>query len=64
MTTPKFDPYMALCHDPKTDTEAVFKVNVVSPAHADLQARDGWFGLLAPPSEERRAELKVTIAKC
>ena len=64
MTALKFDHYMALCHDPKTGDEAVFKVHAVSPSHADLQARDGWFGLLAPPSEERRAELQVTIAKC
>jgi hypothetical protein len=64
MTTLKFDEYIALCKDPKTGEIHVFKVSAVSPTHAELQARDGYFGLLAPPSEERRAELKVTIEKC
>lgn len=60
----KFDQYEAFCHDPKTGNDCIFKVDAVSPTHADIQARDGYFGLLAPPSDERRKELVVRIAKC
>jgi hypothetical protein len=64
MTTLKFNTYLARCHDPKTGTDARFTIKAISPHHADVQARDGYFGLLAPPPEERRAELEVTIEQC
>lgn len=64
MIAPKFDSYRAHYHDPKTGTEGLFQIKAISPEHADVQARDGFFGLLAPPSEERRAELEVTIEQC
>jgi hypothetical protein len=28
------------------------------------RTRDGFFGLLAPPTEERRAELDVKVREC
>lgn len=59
----KFEDYIALCENPETGQTAKFKIKAVSTAHADTQARDGWFGLLAPPSQEKRDALKVTIAR-
>lgn len=58
---PRFDTYEAHYRDPQTGTTGNFIIKAISPEHADVQARDGFFGLLAPPSEERRSELEVTI---
>jgi hypothetical protein len=59
-----FNTYWAQCHDPKTGTDARFTIKAISERHADIQARDRCFGFLAPPPEERRAELEVTIEQC
>ena len=64
MTDLKFGQYRAFCHDPKTGQDALFQITAASPGHADVQARDGFFGLLAPPSKERRQELEVMVEKC
>lgn len=62
---PVWDDYRALCYMPDDpDNTAVFQMKAISDAHADTQARDGWFGLLAPPSGERRAELVVQVERC
>lgn len=60
----KWDTYLATYHDPKTGTTGRFQIKAVSSHHADVQARDGFFGLLAPPSDERRAELEVQVELC
>ncbi len=60
-----WDDYRALCYMPDDPTNtAVFQMRAISEAHADTQARDGWFGLLAPPSDEMRAELVVKVERC
>lgn len=62
MTAPKkIDTYEVNYRDPKTGTSGFFLIKAFSPKHAEVQARDGYFGLLAPPSEERRSELEVTV---
>lgn len=58
-----FDDYIALCEDPDTGQQATFRIRAVSASHADKEARHGWFGLLAPPPEEKFNALKVDVAK-
>jgi hypothetical protein len=58
-----FEDYTALCEDPETGQKAIFKIRAANRGHADSQARDGWFGLLAPPPKEKREALKVQVAK-
>lgn len=57
----KLKEYRAVVYDPKTDNRVKFQMKAFNDAHADNQARDGFFGLLAPPSDERRAELEVEL---
>lgn len=56
--------YLAECRDPQTGNHARFQIRALTRENADMQARDGYFGLLAPPSDERRAELDVTLEDC
>jgi hypothetical protein len=53
--------YVADYHDPKWGTRGRFQVKALTRESADVQARDGYFGLLAPPSDERRAQLEVEL---
>ncbi len=56
--------YRADIFDPKTGSRHSYPViHARSEGHADRQARDGWFGLLAPPSDERYNELDVRITR-
>ena len=56
--------WIADCHDPQTGNHARFQVRARTYDSADGQARDGYFGLLAPPPPERRAELEVKLTDC
>jgi hypothetical protein len=56
--------YIAHYHDPETGTRGRFQVRALTRENADMQARDGFFGLLAPPSDERRAQLEVELTDC
>jgi hypothetical protein len=56
--------YIAECRDTATGNHARFQIKALTPENADMQARDGYFGLLAPPSDERRAELEVKLTDC
>lgn len=56
--------YIASYHDPETGTRGRFQVKALTRENADMQARDGFFGLLAPPSDERRAQLEVELTDC
>lgn len=57
----KINSYIAEYYDPRTGTKGRFQIKAFNERSADIQARDGFFGLLAPPSDERRAELQVKI---
>lgn len=56
--------YIAHYHDPSTGTRGQFIIRALTRENADMQARDGFFGLLAPPSPERRAQLEVNLIDC
>jgi hypothetical protein len=59
----EFHDYIAMCEDPETGQKATFRTRATSDTHADREARDGWFGLLAPPPKERYEALKVDVAR-
>lgn len=56
--------YLCIYYDPKQDQRGRFQVTAMNVGHAEVQTRDGYFGLLAPPSDERAKELQITVIEC
>jgi hypothetical protein len=56
--------YICEYYDPKQNIRGQFTVTARNIVHANIQTRDGFFGLLAPPTDERRAELDVKVREC
>lgn len=52
--------YTAIVRDPATGTTATYRFNALSERNADVQARDGFCGLLAV-DQEQRARLEVVL---
>jgi hypothetical protein len=56
----KLHAYWAICREPSTGKTATFNIRAFTPGNADVQARDGFYGLLGV-DEEKRASLEVVL---
>jgi hypothetical protein len=56
--------YRAYCRDPQTSQTAEFDINAPTEGNADMQARDGFYGLLGVDPVKRAAlEVRLELAQ-
>lgn len=54
--------YIARCREPSTGLSATFQIKALTPENADVQARDGFYGLLGV-DQDRRTALEVDLTE-